>query len=381
MSRLPQNIRRAPEGRPGYQVRYRDPDGKRRTRTFRTVADARAFLKVTEHQVQVGDWIAPEAGQVFLGDYFDQYRETVVALRPSTLDRDDRVWRLHVAPRFSDRRLADIDRTAIRAWVADLTAAGYAAETVQKCHQVLGKVLRSAVEDGLLRASPAERIPLPRIERPEMRFLTPEELHRLADLIDPAYRALVLLGGYGGLRIGELLGLRVRRIERLAARVTVAEIQTEVGGTIAYGPPKTRAGRRVVPVPRLVIDALAGHLDGRRPTDLVFPTPSGAATRASLFRRRVFDPAVTAAGLDDADLPRVTPHTLRHSAVAFWLAAGASPREVAARAGHGSVVTVLDRYGHVLPSAEKAVTDELERVARAAAATVSDGSVVRLRRL
>ena len=43
------------------------------------------------------------------------------------------------------------------------------------------------------------------------------------------------------------------------------------------------------------------------------------------------------------------PHDLRHTAVAFWIAAGASPKEIATRAGHTSVVTVLDRYGHLLP--------------------------------
>jgi len=47
-------------------------------------------------------------------------------------------------------------------------------------------------------------------------------------------------------------------------------------------------------------------------------------------------------------LEGVTPHALRHAAVAIWIAAGATPTEIAARAGHTSVVTVLDRYGHLL---------------------------------
>ncbi|MDQ6949632.1 MAG: tyrosine-type recombinase/integrase [Actinomycetota bacterium] len=56
-------------------------------------------------------------------------------------------------------------------------------------------------------------------------------------------------------------------------------------------------------------------------------------------------PAVARAGLDGLRI-----HDLRHSAVAMWLAAGASPVEVARMAGHSSTVTVLDRYGHVLPT-------------------------------
>src|SRR5262245_42459963 len=47
-------------------------------------------------------------------------------------------------------------------------------------------------------------------------------------------------------------------------------------------------------------------------------------------------------------------------------AAGASPKEIAARAGHSSVVTVLDRYGHLLPGSEERVTDALDGLAEAA---------------
>jgi integrase len=56
---------------------------------------------------------------------------------------------------------------------------------------------------------------------------------------------------------------------------------------------------------------------------------------------------------------------LRHSAVALWIAAGASPTEVAQRAGHTSVVTVLDRYGHLLPQTSDAVTQRLNQIATA----------------
>ena len=51
----------------------------------------------------------------------------------------------------------------------------------------------------------------------------------------------------------------------------------------------------------------------------------------------------------DANLAGLRIHDLRHTAVALWIAAGASPKEVAARAGHTSVSFVLDRYGHYFP--------------------------------
>jgi integrase len=99
-----------------------------------------------------------------------------------------------------------------------------------------------------------------KVEREEMRFLTPAQVATLADAIDPRYRALVLVGAYGGLRIGELAGLRRSRVDLLRGTVTVAEIVVEVRGVLHIGPPKTRgrghrrgigrvAGGRGHPVP------------------------------------------------------------------------------------------------------------------------------------
>jgi integrase len=48
--------------------------------------------------------------------------------------------------------------------------------------------------------------------------------------------------------------------------------------------------------------------------------------------------------------PGLRIHDLRHTAVALRIAAGASPKEVAVRAGHTSTSFVLDRYGHLFPS-------------------------------
>jgi hypothetical protein len=53
-------------------------------------------------------------------------------------------------------------------------------------------------------------------------------------------------------------------------------------------------------------------------------------------------------------------HDLRHTAVALWIAAGASPKEVARRAGHTSVKTVLDVYGHLYDEADVALRERLE---------------------
>jgi integrase len=259
-------------------------------------------------------------------------------------------------PRFGDASLAAISQRDVRAWVADLSARGLAPATVQKAYQLLGKVMGAAVDAGMLAQSPCRRVPLPKVEREEMRFLTPDQVATLADAIASRYRALVLAGAYGGLRIGELAGLRRNRVDLLRGIVQVAEIVVEVRGVLHMGPPKTRASRRTVGLPRFVVEELAAHLAA--PGDLedfVFTAPQGGPLRLPAFRARVWRPAVISAGLDGLRI-----HDLRHTAVALWIAAGANPKEVSARAGHASVSFTLDRYGHLYPEADAALRDRLD---------------------
>jgi integrase len=197
----------------------------------------------------------------------------------------------------------------------------------------------------------------------------------LADAIHARYRALVLVGAYGGLRIGELAGLRRRRVDLLRGTVEVAEILTEVRGELFVGPPKTRAGRRRVGLPQAVTRELARHLGTPGgPDDLVFTAPQGGPLRVNGFRARVWRPATRAAGLDGLRI-----HDLRHTAVALWIAAGANPKEVSARAGHASVSFTLDRYGHLFPEADEALRTRLDAFYVAGGQT-SGGTVVELPR-
>jgi hypothetical protein len=63
--------------------------------------------------------------------------------------------------------------------------------------------------------------------------------------------------------------------------------------------------------------------------------------------------------------------------VALWIAAGASPKEVAVRAGHSSVSFTLDRYGHLYPESDTALRDRLDAIF-AAGGAVDEGVVIDL---
>ena len=196
----------------------------------------------------------------------------------------------------------------------------------------------------------------------EMKFLMPDQIARLSAAIDPRYRGFVLLGAWCGLRAGELLALTPKNVDLDNNRLEVAQTLTDVQGHLAVGPPKTRAGRRTVPIPRAVSEELAGDWSKslRGSTDPLLAAPAGGYTRRTTFRKRVWLPAIARAELDPLRM-----HDLRHTAVSLWIAAGISPKAIADRAGHRSVATVLDRYGHLLDLGPTPADSELDRLATA----------------
>jgi integrase len=304
--------RRQRNGKVRYLARYTDPSGRERAKSFSRKKDAERFLTGIENDKLRGTWTDPTLGRVQLADWYALWRRATVELRPNTEARDERLFRLHILPRFGSMPLVAITQYEVRTWVTHTTRQGLAASTVRRAYQLLGKVLGAAVDAGMIAQNPCRRVPLPRIERREMRFLTPAEVARLADSIRPDYRALVLLGAYGGLRIGEMAGLRRGRVDLDHGMVEIVEIVTEVSGYLHFGPPKTRAGYRRVGLPRVVVEALADQL--ARPgsaDDLVFVGPQGGTLRLAGFRHRIWRPATRAAGLDGLRI-----HDLRHTAVA-----------------------------------------------------------------
>ena len=325
-----------------YRVRYRGPDGKEHNRSFSLARDAKQYMAEVAVGMAKGNWVDPQHGKMDCGPWIERWAKSRQGLRPSTIARDDSHLRNHVLPRWESVPLARVEYIDVQEWIADLVDRDYAADTVRRIVNLFTQAMREAVKAQKLASSPCEGLSLPAIIRRAIRFLEPHEVIALADAIDPRYRTLVITGAIGGFRPGELLGLRVASVNPLQSSITVTETLHDEPTGLRYGPPKTKASYRTVAVPATVmteIEPLLHHRDLQEP---LFQAPKGGPIRINGFRRRFWNPATARAGLGGLWM-----HGLRHTAVSTWIHEGASSIEVAARAGHRSVVTVLDRYGHL----------------------------------
>lgn len=335
--------------RPVHVVRWRDPAGKQRERTFLRKADAQRHATSAEHGKQTGDYRDPAVGRVAFRTYAVGWLATKTATRrPGTAESYRLALDSHVLPVFGARRLDAITRADVQEWVND-RAAVLAPATLRRIYSsVVAGVFKSAVLDGLLRVTPCLRIELPELTHVEVRPLTPAQVLALAAAMAPHYRAAVLAGAGLGLRRSELLGLTWDRVD-LDGKVVTVDRQLAADGSLAV--PKTRASTRKVPLPDVVAEVLREHLAqygvGPEPERLVFTNTRGEAVGRVAFYD-AWDRAVAAAGLPDG----TTPHDLRHTYASLLIAAKEHPKVIQARLGHKSIQETFDTYGHLFPESE-----------------------------
>jgi integrase len=203
-----------------------------------------------------------------------------------------------------------------------------------------------------------------RVER-EMLFLDGAQVEQLADAVTPHYRVLVYFLAYTGLRFGEAVALKTKRLDLLRGACEVVESATEVGSQLEWGTTKTDE-RRTVRLPRFLCDLLAAHLaDQPRDLDaLVFTAPMGGPLRERKFLHGQLKPAARRASLPVT----LRSHDLRHTAASLLIRQGASIKAVQKTLGHKSAVMTLDRYGHLWPDELDDLAERLDRARAAAAA-------------
>ena len=301
-----------------------------------------------------------------------------------------RLLRSRVIPRLGHRRLADITEDDIAGFVAwlsqDLMPAG-----VRKVHVVLHQVLQNAVPRHIPvnpAAKPAghRKGNLPKIKRYRACFLTAEEAHMIVRAAAPPVVDLVRTALGTGLRLGELLGLRVQDID-LEAETPVIRVEQSLKRDGTFGSPKSERSERSVTISRTLVDVLRPRIEDKRPTDLVFPAPEGGPWNANNLRNRYWHTAIAAAGRCAAHPPamvkcgrggrseKVDPlatstcacknrlhqkpriHDTRHSHVGWLIDAGWDLYAIQQRIGHESIKTTFDVYGHRLSHGD---TDRLD---------------------
>jgi integrase len=334
--------------------------------TFARKEEAERYLALVESQIVKGEWLAPEKGRIELADYGQRWVAQRPNLRPRTVHLYEWLLKKHIIPYLGNVTLDKLTTSLIREWRARLLASGTSPGQAAKAYRLLRAILNTATrEDELIRLNPC-RIPGADKENPQERpVLTMEQVATLSRLVPARFSALILLATYGSLRWGEVSALQRQDIDLTEGTVRVRHAFTEQRAKgLVLGPPKSRAGLRIVVLPDAILPALANHLAAyveAAPDSLVFTTPTGRPILRGNFNKLVaWKRAVNELGVYELHF-----HDLRHTGNHFASRTGANVRDLMARMGHDSPRAALI-YLHTNAEAGRAIAQSVSDALRSA---------------
>lgn len=344
-----------------WRARYVDETGREREKVFSRKVDAQNWLNKQVSDQLTGTWTDPALAGVTFGAMAERWIATKATRSAKTVAGYRSLLDTIVLPRWKDTPLGDVRYGDLQVWITGLSVGGsvrfegrgLSASRVRQTHQLVGAVLKFAVRAKHLASNPADGVELPRLPDSDQRYLTHDQLHRVA-VASGRLRTLVLVLGYCGLRFGEAAALRVGDVDIGQRRIRVRRSVTYVRKTgLVEGSTKNHSSR-TVPVPAFLVRLLETEIRDSAGDALVFCSARGGGYLTLGQARYAFTKAAVA--VDGCGGTRL--HDLRHTCASLAISAGANVKVVQRLLGHKTAVLTLDRYGHLFP-------DDLDAVAKA----------------
>lgn len=354
-----------------YRAKWTGVDGKPKTRRgFDRKGDAEAFAADREaearHGIALG--VVRPTGKTTVEAWSKTWMESL-EVRGSTADSYKYALK-RINRTLGGRSLASLRTSELKAWRRSLTTKdgkALAHNTAEHTAAILAMLLRAAVADGLIPKSPLAPSRggsgTGRVVDPDG-LLTLEQIVAWGEAMPDVAKEMPLVAAMTGLRQGELLGLQASRVEFLRREITVdplmGQMVTPIGkGHPEYGPPKTTAGARTVPLPALAKEALNRHLIVQ---PLIEGEPIFRGSRGQRWRRSTFGD-VWRQARDDAKLPGwVHWHALRDFYASSLIRSGLDLRTVMTLMGHTSSEETLRVYARLWPDSQDRARQALEEV-------------------
>jgi len=326
-------------------------DGRRIKKSFPTLAEAKAWRAEAQSAIRRGTMRAPsqqtlrETAEAWLSSARDGSirNRSGDRYKPSVVRTYEISLRLRVLPELGGRKLSEIRRADLQDFADRLLARGTDASTIRNTLMPLRAIFRRTVARGDVAVNPTSGLELPAVRGRRDRIASPDEASKLIEALPGRDRALWSTALYAGLRRGELQALRWDDVDLAKGVIRIERAWDVREGEIE---PKSRAGRRAVPIATVLRDYLVEHKQRINGDGLVFGRPDGKAFDGSTVDARA------KASWRNAGLESITLHEARHTFASLMIAAGVNAKALATYMGHASVTITYDRYGHLMPGNE-----------------------------
>jgi integrase len=371
------NTRRSRRGR-GEGTVYQRKDGRwsasfylenRKRKTVYGNTRKEAYEKLQKALMEYRQGLLATGPRQTVKQYLEYWLEHVhkQSIRLHTYIKVRELLDLHILPQLGHLQLQKLTIQHVQAFYSTLQGK-LSPSRVRFIHSTLHTALDHAVRTGLVAKNACESVTLPRLVRREMQVLTPEQARGVVEAAKGSrMEALLLLALTTGMRRGELLGLKWEDITLVEGNgsLQVRRSMTRVAGHgVVSSEPKTASSRRKIALSPFVVGVLKEHRvhqwemrlrAGAKWTenDLVFCNVYGNflhPARLYMMFHKV---------LEEAGMPCIRFHDLRHSAATILLSMGVNVKVVQEMLGHSRISMTLDTYSHVLPGMQEEAVEKI----------------------
>lgn len=304
---------------------------------------------------------------VFLNYWLSNY--CAQNLAPNTLRGYRTNVEKHINPIIGKIFLVKLTPKHIQDLYTELLRKGLSGTSVRYVHNNLHKALDYAVKMQALGKNPAEMVTPPRAEHFEANTLTTAQVVRLLEICrEEEVFWPILLAVSLGLRRGEVLALRWKDVDLKAKQVFIRHsARCENLDSFAISETKTKSSRRLLCLPEYVADALAKRrvvLEERRrelgmsynDQDLVCFREIGIPFTSNVLRHQYLKV------LEQAGLPKIRFHDLRHTFANAMLSANVPEKVVSAVLGHSGIQVTMDTYSHVNTALQEKAVQTMDKI-------------------
>ena len=292
-----------------------------------------------------------EKSRITLSEWLDQWLLSMDGMvRPSTLNGYRSYIENHIRPCLGEKRISQIKAADIQRFY-DALSQKLASGSVRRIHTTLHGILRSAVQARLIPRNPVDDVIAPKFSYQKKNVLTEEQINRFMEVIreDDLWHDLFYTEIMTGLRRGELCGLRWEDFDAVNGTLKVCRtVRREKGKGLTTGDTKTYAGTRTLILPPSLTALLKMRKQAAQ-TDWIFPDllhPERPTAPDAAYRRMKLL-------LEQAGLPEIRFHDLRHTFATHALTAGVDIKTLSGILGHTRAAFTLDTYTHTTGDMQK----------------------------
>lgn len=297
------------------------------------------------------------------------YRSTV---RESTFSTTRYIFNKRILPEFEDKFIQKITPQYCQKILLKWYESGF--KTYRRWFFYLKKIFDFAKKQEYIKKNPCAELTLPRnsnsFNKPS-NYWTKEELIEFFDCIDktkhPEIYTYFRLLAFSGIRKGESLSLVWSDINFKNSTISISKTLTQgMRGKKIVQPPKTRAGKRVIPLDKNTLATLSQWKEQQTQWYNFLNVDLKSNDKQLIFANKVnsfLSLYTPGEWLNDIikknNLKKITVHGLRHTHASLLYASGVNVKEAQKRLGHSDLATTMQIYTHISEQQERKVVDQL----------------------